>query len=45
MEKAPQIIFENVDFSYKNDENVLKDLNFTIKSRFTSGIDWCKWSG
>lgn len=32
MEKAPQIIFENVDFSYKNDENVLKDLNFTIKA-------------
>ena len=32
MEKAPQIIFENVDFSYKNDENVLKNLNFTIKA-------------
>lgn len=32
MEKAPQIIFENVDFSYKNDEKVLKDLNFTIKA-------------
>lgn len=32
MEKAPQIIFKNVDFSYKNDENVLKDLNFTIKA-------------
>ena len=32
MEKAPQIIFENVDFSYKNDENVLKNLNFTIKT-------------
>lgn len=32
MEKAPQIIFENVDFSYKNDENVLKNLNFTIRA-------------
>ena len=32
MEKAPQIIFENVDFSYKNDEKVHKDLNFTIKA-------------
>ena len=32
MEKAPQIIFEDVDFSYKNDENVLKNLNFTIKA-------------
>ena len=32
MEKAPQIIFENVDFPYKNDENVLKNLNFTIKA-------------
>lgn len=32
IEKAPQIIFENVDFSYKNDENVLKNLNFTIKA-------------
>ena len=32
MEKAPQIISENVDFSYKNDEKVHKDLNFTIKA-------------
>lgn len=32
MKKVPQIIFEDVDFSYKNDENVLKNLNFTIKA-------------
>lgn len=32
IEKAPQIIFENVDFLYKNDENVLKNLNFIIKA-------------
>ncbi|WP_139368347.1 ABC transporter ATP-binding protein [Evansella clarkii] len=33
-----EVIFDNVSFSYENDQEVLKELNFTVKSGETAAI-------